>query len=59
MSQSQSSSDKDKDKDQHSSSSDESGGGLITTTEFDRVTTEDYAMDSFQNLLFSIARFKE
>ncbi|GAA5992443.1 hypothetical protein JCM5350_001592 [Sporobolomyces pararoseus] len=27
--------------------------------EFDRVTTEDYAMDSFQNLLFSIARFKE
>ncbi|GAA5967958.1 hypothetical protein JCM3765_005559 [Sporobolomyces pararoseus] len=33
------------------------GGGLIE--EFDRVTTEDYAMDSFQNLLFSIARFKE
>jgi len=27
--------------------------------EFDRVTTEDYAMDSFQNVLFSIARFKE
>ncbi|GAA5940704.1 uncharacterized protein JCM15063_006333 [Sporobolomyces koalae] len=27
--------------------------------EFDRVTTEDHAMDSFQNLLFSIARFKE
>lgn len=27
--------------------------------EFDRVTTEDYATDSFQNLLFSIARFKE
>ncbi|SCV71690.1 BQ2448_3278 [Microbotryum intermedium] len=26
---------------------------------FDRVTTEDYALDSFQNLLFSIARFKE
>ncbi|KDE04318.1 hypothetical protein MVLG_05199 [Microbotryum lychnidis-dioicae p1A1 Lamole] len=26
---------------------------------FERVTTEDYALDSFQNLLFSIARFKE
>lgn len=24
-----------------------------------RLTTEDYALDSFQNLLFSIARFKE
>ncbi|GAA5839997.1 hypothetical protein JCM3766R1_000636 [Sporobolomyces carnicolor] len=32
---------------------------LAATKEFDRVTTEDYAMDSFQNLLFSIARFKE
>ncbi|GAA5897273.1 uncharacterized protein JCM6883_006638 [Sporobolomyces salmoneus] len=32
---------------------------LSITHEFDRVTTEDYAMDSFQNLLFSIARFKE
>jgi hypothetical protein len=31
----------------------------IVRGEFDRVTTEDYAMDSFQNLLFSIARFKE
>ncbi|EKM80782.1 hypothetical protein AGABI1DRAFT_126823 [Agaricus bisporus var. burnettii JB137-S8] len=26
---------------------------------FDRLTTEDHALDSFQNLLFSIARFKE
>ncbi|KAG8710868.1 hypothetical protein FRC08_016611 [Ceratobasidium sp. 394] len=26
---------------------------------FTRATTEDYALDSFQNLLFSIARFKE
>ncbi|QRV94024.1 cytoplasm protein [Ceratobasidium sp. AG-Ba] len=26
---------------------------------FARATTEDYALDSFQNLLFSIARFKE
>ncbi|KAG8775270.1 hypothetical protein FRC12_001585 [Ceratobasidium sp. 428] len=29
------------------------------TTSFTRATTEDYALDSFQNLLFSIARFKE
>ncbi|GAA6029053.1 hypothetical protein JCM8097_001570 [Rhodosporidiobolus ruineniae] len=27
--------------------------------EFDRVTTEDFAMDSMENVLFSIARFKE
>lgn len=27
--------------------------------DFDRVTTEDYALDSFENVLFSIARFKE
>ncbi|GAA6049275.1 hypothetical protein JCM3770_005917 [Rhodotorula araucariae] len=27
--------------------------------EFDRVTTENFAMDSMQNVLFSIARFKE
>ncbi|GAA5821038.1 hypothetical protein JCM10212_006520, partial [Sporobolomyces blumeae] len=27
--------------------------------EFERVTTEDFAMDSMQNVLFSIARFKE
>lgn len=26
---------------------------------FERATTEDYALDSYQNLLFSIARFKE
>ncbi|GAA5859454.1 hypothetical protein JCM1840_004623 [Sporobolomyces johnsonii] len=32
------------------------GGG---TGEFDRVTTEDFAMDSMENVLFSIARFKE
>ncbi|GAA5876767.1 hypothetical protein JCM16303_006280 [Sporobolomyces ruberrimus] len=32
---------------------------LTNSIEFERVTTEDYAMDSFQNLLFSIARFKE
>ena len=38
------------------SSSSRSKGEL---KEFDRVTTEDYAMDSFQNVLFSIARFKE
>jgi hypothetical protein len=28
-------------------------------TPFTRTTTEDYALDSFQNLLFSIARFHE
>lgn len=28
-------------------------------TSFARVTTEDHALDSFQNLLFSIARFHE
>ncbi|GAA5867819.1 hypothetical protein JCM3774_005867 [Rhodotorula dairenensis] len=27
--------------------------------EFDRVTTEDFALDSMENVLFSIARFKE
>ncbi|GAA6016156.1 hypothetical protein JCM8202_005432 [Rhodotorula sphaerocarpa] len=27
--------------------------------EFERVTTEDYALDSMENVLFSIARFKE
>ena len=27
--------------------------------EFERVTTEEYALDSFENILFSIARFKE
>ncbi|KAK4050748.1 hypothetical protein OIO90_004970 [Microbotryomycetes sp. JL221] len=27
--------------------------------DFDRVTTEDYALDSYENVLFSIARFKE
>lgn len=27
--------------------------------EFERVTTEDFAMDSYENILFSIARFKE
>ncbi|GAA5974747.1 hypothetical protein JCM11641_007250 [Rhodosporidiobolus odoratus] len=27
--------------------------------DFDRVTTEDFAMDSMENVLFSIARFKE
>jgi hypothetical protein len=26
---------------------------------FPRVTTEDYALDSYQNLLFSVARFHE
>ncbi|GAA5915630.1 hypothetical protein JCM6882_002368 [Rhodosporidiobolus microsporus] len=30
-----------------------------TGGEFDRVTTEDFAMDSMENVLFSIARFKE
>lgn len=29
------------------------------TAPFERVTTEEYALDSHQNLLFSIARFKE
>lgn len=29
------------------------------TTSFPRVTTETYALDSYQNLLFSIARFHE
>lgn len=37
------------------------GNGTSTskTPEFARVTTEDYALDSYQNLLFSIIRFKE
>jgi hypothetical protein len=30
-----------------------------SATPFARVTTEDHALDSFQNLLFSIARFHE
>ncbi|GAA6016270.1 hypothetical protein JCM11491_006798 [Sporobolomyces phaffii] len=32
---------------------------LSVGKEFDRVATEDHAMDSYQNLIFSIARFKE
>jgi hypothetical protein len=27
--------------------------------DFDRVTTEEYALDSYENVLFSIARFRE
>ncbi|GAA5856611.1 hypothetical protein JCM8547_005890 [Rhodosporidiobolus lusitaniae] len=30
-----------------------------TGGEFDRVTTEDFAMDSMENLVFAVARFKE
>ncbi|KAM0790823.1 hypothetical protein ACM66B_004668 [Microbotryomycetes sp. NB124-2] len=30
-----------------------------TNDDFERVTTEDYALDSYENVLFSIARFKE
>ncbi|KAM0754283.1 hypothetical protein T439DRAFT_332632 [Meredithblackwellia eburnea MCA 4105] len=43
-------------------SRDASSGGASTGLvgeDFDRVTTENYALDSFENLLFSIARFKE
>ncbi|KAG6821023.1 hypothetical protein H0H93_007913 [Arthromyces matolae] len=32
---------------------------FTTTTPFNRATTEDHALDSYQNLLFSIARFHE
>lgn len=34
------------------------GTGLLTP-QFLRVTTENHALDSYQNLLFSIARFRE
>lgn len=30
-----------------------------TSSLFERTTTEDYALDSYQNLLFSVARFRE
>lgn len=33
--------------------------GDAPEVDFERVTTEDYALDSLQNVLFSIARFKE
>lgn len=38
---------------------DEGKDGKGESEEFDRVTTEDFAMDSYENILFSIARFKE
>ncbi|KAJ7287761.1 hypothetical protein C8J57DRAFT_1284848 [Mycena rebaudengoi] len=33
--------------------------GLFRSDTFDRATSEGYALDSFENLLFSVARFKE
>ncbi|KAF7298132.1 hypothetical protein HMN09_01034600 [Mycena chlorophos] len=33
--------------------------GVFPSTGFSRATSEDFALDSFQNLLFSIARFNE
>lgn len=44
---------------QFAESADEEGTGAGTVSQFDRFTTEEFALDSYENLLFSIARFKE